>query len=306
MKKIVSLFLAAMMVLSLAACSGNSGSAPAETTAAAETEAVTEAAAETEAVTEAAAETEAAETEAAETEAAETEAAAEGEETTIVLAAAASLKYVFDDKLIPMFQEANPNIKVEATYDSSGKLQTQIEEGADWDVFFSAGMKQMTALQEAGLMNDDTVKVQVTNELVLIVPKGNEKGIASVQDIVNADTIAIGDPADVPVGQYTQATLEELGLWDAIQEKEISLGTNVTEVLSWVAAGSADCGFTYRTDAIQEADNVEIIEGLAPATYPIGVIGSSTKQEAAQAFIDFLGTDEALQQFTDYGFTLPE
>lgn len=301
MKKIVSLFLAAMMVLSLAACSGNSGSAPAETTAAAETEAVTEAAAET-----AAAETEAAATEAAETEAAETEAAAEGEETTIVLAAAASLKYVFDDKLIPMFQEANPNIKVEATYDSSGKLQTQIEEGADWDVFFSAGMKQMTALQEAGLMNDDTVKVQVTNELVLIVPKDSDKGIASVQDILNADTIAIGDPADVPVGQYTQKTLEELGLWDAVQEKEISLGTNVTEVLSWVAAGSADCGFTYRTDAIQEADNVEIIEGLAPATYPIGVIGSSTKQEAAKAFIDFLGTDEALQQFTDYGFTLPE
>ena len=238
-------------------------------------------------------------------------------ETTIVLGAAASLKYVFDDQLIPLFEEQHPGIKVEATYDSSGKLQTQIEEGADWDVFFSAGQKQMTALQEAGLMLDDTVKVQVTNELVLIVPKGSELGIASVTDILNADTIAVGDPADVPVGQYTQKTLSALtvdgqptegedNLWNAIQEKEISLGTNVTEVLSWVAEGSADCGFTYRTDAMQKADDVEIIEGLAPATYPIGVIASSTKQDAAKTFVEFLSTDEALEQFVAYGFTLPE
>ena len=90
------------------------------------------------------------------------------------------------------------------------------------------------------------------------------------------------------------------------QEKEISLGTNVTEVLSWVAAGSADCGFTYRTDAMQEADNVVIVEGLAPATYPVGVIASSQKQDAAKTFEEFLGTEEALEQFTAYGFTLPE
>ena len=243
--------------------------------------------------------------------------AADTGETTIVLAAAASLKYVFDDQLIPMFEEAHPEIKVEATYDSSGKLQTQIEEGADWDVFFSAGMKQMKALQEAGLMVDDTVRVQVTNELVLITPKDSELGIASVADILKADTIAIGDPADVPVGQYTQNTLTRLApdgsaaegednLWNAIQEKEISLGTNVTEVLNWVAEASADCGFTYRTDAIQKADDVVIVEGLAPATYPIGVIASSTKQEAAAVFEEFLATDEALAQFTAYGFTLPE
>lgn len=242
---------------------------------------------------------------------------APAEETTIVLAAAASLKYVFDDQLIPMFEEQHPEIHVEATYDSSGKLQTQIEEGADWDVFFSAGMKQMTALQEAGLMNDDTVKVQVTNELVLITPKGSELGIASAADILKANTIAIGDPADVPVGQYTQSTLEKIApdgseaegednLWNAIQEKEISLGTNVTEVLNWVAEGSADCGFTYRTDAIQKAEDVDVVEGLAPATYPVGVIASSTKQEAALAFEEFLGTEEALTQFTAYGFTLPE
>ncbi|MBO6164451.1 MAG: molybdate ABC transporter substrate-binding protein [Lachnospiraceae bacterium] len=275
MKKWMCLVLAAVMSLSMAACSGNSGAAqPAETTAAPETEAP--------------------------------EAAADGEEVTIVLAAAASLKYVFDEQLIPMFEEQYPNIKVEGTYDSSGKLQTQIEEGADWDLFFSAGQKQMTALQEAGLMVDDTVKVQVTNELVLIVPKDSELGIGSVQDILKANTIAIGDPADVPVGQYTQKTLEELGLWEQIQEKEISLGTNVTEVLSWVAAGSADCGFTYRTDAMQEADNVEIIEGLAPATYPVGVIASSQKKGAAKTFEEFLGTEEALEQFTAYGFTLPE
>ena len=238
-------------------------------------------------------------------------------EETIVLAAAASLKYVFDDQLIPMFEQQHPEIKVEATYDSSGKLQTQIEEGADWDIFFSAGMKQMKALQEAGLMNEDSIKVQVTNELVLIVPTGSELGIESVTDILKANVIAIGDPADVPVGQYTQKTLTALApdgsategednLWNAIQEKEISLGTNVTEVLNWIAQASADCGFTYRTDAMQKAGEVEIVEGLAPATYPIGIIASSTKQEAAETFLEFLATEEALEQFVAYGFTLPE
>ena len=239
------------------------------------------------------------------------------EPETIVLAAAASLKYVFDDQLIPRFEEEHPEIRVEATYDSSGKLQAQIEEGAEWDIFFSAGVKQMDALQEAGLMADDTVRVQVTNELVLITPGDSALGIEKVTDILKADYIAIGDPADVPVGQYTQKTLQKIApdgsatdgednLWNAIQTKNLSLGTNVTEVLNWVAEGSADCGFTYRTDAMQKAEEVEIVEGLAPATYPIGVIASSGHPEAAEVFLEYLSGEEALEQFTAYGFTLPE
>ena len=283
MKKFGCALLAMMLAFSMIGCGSSS---TASTTAAAETEAATEAAAETEAP---------------ETEAPETE-AAEGE--TIVLAAAASLKYVFDEQLIPMFEEANPGITVEATYDSSGKLQTQIEEGADWDVFFSAGMKQMTALQDEGLVIDDTVEKVLANELVLIVPNDSELGIESVQDVPEkCSIIAIGDPADVPVGQYAQNALTELGLWDAVNEKEVSLGTNVTEVLNWVAEGSVDCGFTYRTDAYQKADEVTIIEGLAPATYPAAVIASTSHEEAARTFEEFLSTPEAMEQFIAYGFS---
>ena len=79
----------------------------------------------------------------------------------------------------------------------------------------------------------------------------------------------------------------------------------MTEVLNWVAEGSVDCGFTYRTDAMQKQEDVEIVEGLAPATYPIGVIASSKHPEAAQVFLEFLAEEEALKQFTAYGFTLP-
>ncbi len=306
--KITSLALAAALAASLTACGSSTGtstttaagSSEAETTAA-----VSSAAESSEAETTAAATT-AASSKAATTAAGETTGAASGDTTNITLAAAASLKYVFDEQIIPMFEKEHPEIHVDATYDSSGKLQTQIEEGADWDVFFSAGMKQMQALQDEKLMDDSTVNVLLANELVLITPKDSSLGIESVQDITKAGTIAIGDPADVPVGQYTQKTLEDLGLWDSIQDKNISLGTNVTEVLKWVAEGSADCGFVYRTDAIQEEDNVTIVEGLAPATYPVGVIASSKAPDAAKTFEDFLGTDAALEQFQAYGFTLPE
>ena len=126
MKKQICLVMAAMMAAGmLAGCSGSAK----ETTAA------------TEAATTAAETTTAAE----ETTAKETTAAASGEETEILVAAAASLKNAYEDKLIPMFEEANPGVTVKGTYDSSGKLQTQIEEGLDADVFMSAATKQMKA-----------------------------------------------------------------------------------------------------------------------------------------------------------------
>ena len=232
---------------------------------------------------------------------------AAGEEVTILVAAAASLEYSYRDELIPMFQKKHPNIKVEGTYDSSGKLQTQIEEGLEADVFMSAAMKQMNALKDAGLVDAGTIVELLENRIVLIAPAGSESGVTSFEEIGNAETIALGDPESVPVGQYAQEALTTLGIYDMIQPK-VSLGTNVTEVLNWVAEGSADVGIVYATDAAT-TNQVKVIaeapEGslAKKVIYPVGVVTASEKKEAAQLFVDFLTAPEALAVFEAYGFT---
>lgn len=230
------------------------------------------------------------------------------EETTILIAAAASLENVFVDKLIPMFEEANPGIKVEGTYDASGKLQTQIEEGMEADVFFSAAEKQMNALTEGGFINTDTRIDLLENKIVLIVPSNSELEIIKFEDIVKADTIAIGDPESVPVGQYSQEVLENLGLWEEVLAKA-SLGTNVTEVLNWVGEGSAQAGIVYATDAASIADKLNIIgeapEGSLekPVIYPVAATEKSANPDAAKKLVDFLATDAAIAEFEAYGFS---
>lgn len=294
MKKKLAIALTLSMVAALAGC----GSSSSGTTAAA---------AET---TAAAAETTAA---AAETTAAATDTTAVAADTTtgdgeIMLAAAASLKNAFEDKLIPMFKEQT-GISVTATYDSSGKLQTQIEEGAPVDVFFSAAMKQMNALQDEKMIDADSVVKLLENKLVMIVPAGSTLELKEFSDVLNANTIAIGDPESVPAGQYAKEAFTNLGIWNALQEKTLSLGTNVTEVLEWVAAGSADVGFVYKTDAMSKAGQVDIVaeapEGSLenPVIYPVGQLTNAANPEGAAAFLEFLQTKEALAVFEEYGFT---
>lgn len=231
----------------------------------------------------------------------------EGEETEILVAAAASLEYAYEEELIPMFEEENPGVTVKGTYDSSGKLQTQIEEGLEADVFMSAATQQMDALTEEGFVDGESVTDLLENQIVLITSAENELGLAEFTDITKADTIAIGDPASVPAGQYAQEALTSLGIWDEVLAKS-SLGTNVTEVLNWVAEGSAQAGIVYATDAAT-TDNVKVIaqapEGslAEPAIYPVGLVSASAHQEEAQAFLDFLQSDEAMAVFEAYGFT---
>lgn len=289
MKKPFAVVMAAMMVAGMmAGCS----SKPQETTAAAtETETI------------------AAETTAAETEA-ESKAAANADlgEQSILVAAAASLKNAYEDKLIPMFEEQYPGVTVEGTYDSSGKLQTQIEEGLEADVFMSAATKQMKALDEEGMIASDTIVNLLENKIVLIVPTGNEKKLEKFEDIENADSIALGDPASVPAGQYAQEALTNLGIWDKIQDK-VSFGTNVTEVLNQVAAASADAGIVYATDAASMADQVEVVaeapEGslAKKVIYPVAVVKGTAHEEVAKEFVAFLQTDKAITVFEEYGFS---
>lgn len=229
------------------------------------------------------------------------------EQTKILVAAAASLKNAYDDKLIPMFQDQNPGILVEGTYDASGKLQTQIEEGLEADIFMSAAPKQMNDLNDKGLIESDTMTDLLENKIVLIIPENDASDITSFEDIERASSIAIGDPASVPVGQYSQEALTNLGIWDKIQDK-ISLGTNVTEVLNQVAAGSADAGIVYATDAASMPDKVKVVaeapkDSVSKAIYPVAVVKNSKHTEEAKAFVDFLKTPEAIKVFEDYGFT---
>lgn len=292
MKKPFAVVMAAMMVAGMmAGCS----SKPQETTAAAtETETI------------------AAEITAAETEA-ESKAAANADlgEQSILVAAAASLKNAYEDELIPMFEEQYPGVTVEGTYDSSGKLQTQIEEGLEADVFMSAATKQMKALDEEGMIASDTIVNLLENKIVLIVPAGSDSKIDSFEKIGDAASIALGDPESVPAGQYAKEALTNLNVWDSIQDK-VSFGTNVTEVLNQVAAASADAGIVYATDAASKADQVTVVaeapeESLEKKViYPVAVVKATTHEDAAKAFVDFLQTPEAIQVFESYGFVAAE
>ena len=225
----------------------------------------------------------------------------EDEKTEILVAASASLEYAYEDELIPMFEEQNPDITVSGTYDSSGKLQTQIEEGMEADVFMSAATKQMDALTEEGMIEEDSVTDLLENKIVLITSADSQLELSSFEDITKADTIAIGDPASVPVGQYSEEALTNLGLWDQVLAKA-SLGTNVTEVLNWVAEGSAQAGIVYATDAAT-TDKVKVVaeapeDSLAePAIYPVGIVSASENKEAAEKFVEFLKSDEAIHGF---------
>ena len=266
MKKQICLVMAAMMAAGmLAGCSGSAK----ETTAAA-----TEAA------------TTAEETKAEETTAEETTAAASGEETEILVAAAASLKNAYEDELIPMFEEQYPGVTVEGTYDSSGKLQTQIEEGLEADVFMSAATKQMKALDEEGMIASDTIVNLLENKIVLIVPTGSDSKMDSFEKIGDAASIALGDPESVPAGQYAKEALTNLNVWDSIQDK-VSFGTNVTEVLNQVAAASADAGIVYATDAASKADQVTVVAEAPEGSlekkviYPVAVVKATAHEDAA-------------------------
>ena len=292
MKNPFAVVMAAMMAAGMmAGCS----SKPQETTAA-----TTEA------------ETTAEETTAAETEAeSKEEAKADLGEQSILVAAASSLKNAYEDELIPMFEEQYPGVTVEGTYDSSGKLQTQIEEGLEADVFMSAATKQMKALDEEGMIASDTIVNLLENKIVLIVPTGSDSKIDSFEKIGDAASIALGDPESVPAGQYAKEALTNLNVWDSIQDK-VSFGTNVTEVLNQVAAASADAGIVYATDAASKADQVTVVAEAPEGSlekkviYPVAVVKATAHEDAAKAFVDFLQTPEAIAVFESYGFVATE
>jgi molybdate transport system substrate-binding protein len=228
----------------------------------------------------------------------------EEDSAEILVAAAASLQNAMEE-LEQLYKVTSPNVTLTFTFGSSGTLQQQIEQGAPVDVFMSAALKQMTALEEGGFILDGTKKELLENKVVLIVPKESDLGLSSFEDIVKAPIIALGDPASVPVGQYSEEIFTSLGILDQVKEK-VTYAKDVTEVLTWVATGNADTGVVYATDAKSSDDVVVVAEAPAGTTskvlYPVAVVKDSKAQEAAKAFVEYLASEEAMEVFERYGF----
>ncbi len=301
MKKLISLLLALSMALSLVSC-GNSSSSTEQDAADASTPAADTADASTSA-----------------------EPAADGEQIELTVFAAASMTETLDE-IAGLYEEANPNVTLCFTYDSSGTLKTQIQEGADCDLFISAGQLQMNQLDAADttgsneenldfVLSDSRIDL-LENKVVLAVPDPEaENAVTSFDDMAQrlADgsiLLAMGN-ADVPVGQYTQKILAyyDLNEEDLASAGAITYGTNVKEVTTQVSEGSVDCGVIYCTDAFSAGLDIidyATAEMCGQIIYPAAVLNVSAHPDEAQAFLDYLQTEECTAIFEKVGFSAVE
>ena len=210
------------------------------------------------------------------------------------------------------FNEEYPDVNILFNADSSGTLQTQIEEGARCDIFFSAADKQMDALVDEDLAKKDTVEDILENKVVLIKPKDGETKVTGFENITDAANIALAGDS-VPVGQYSREIFDNLGITDEVNKMEINEGKNVSEVLAAVSEGSNEIGIVYATDAASVADKVDVIAEApadalkTPVLYPVGLIEDKEASEddtaAAEAFLEYIKSDDAMKVFEKYGFT---
>lgn len=223
---------------------------------------------------------------------------------------AASLANAMDE-IQKDFNEEYPDVNILFNADSSGTLQTQIEEGSRCDIFFSAATKQMDALVDEELAKKDSVVDLLENKVVLIKPKDGETKVTGFENITDAKNIALAGE-NVPVGQYSREIFKNLGIEDDVNKMEINEGKNVTDVLASVSEGSNEIGIVYATDAASVADKVDVIaeapEGSleTPVLYPVGLTvdaeASDEEAAAADAFLEYLQTDDAMKVFEEYGF----
>lgn len=245
----------------------------------------------------------------------------EQKQTEIVVFAAASMT----ETLITLgeaYTEEHPEIKVLFTFDSSGTLKTQIEEGAACDIFISAGQKQMDQLDaEASpevntdgldfVMQDTRIDL-LENKVALVVAEEKESEITSYEDWkeqleAHTITMAMGN-SDVPVGQYTQKILAYYGLSEEELAKAgcITYGTNVKEVTTQIAEGSVDCGIIYATDAYSAnltVTDVADAQMCGQVIYPAAVLKDTEQEKEAKAFLAYLQEAAASEVFETVGFT---
>ena len=242
------------------------------------------------------------------------------EPVELIVFAAASMTETLNE-IAETYKEVAPNVTLTFNFDSSGKLLTQISEGADCDLFISAAPKQMNAMDGSLIgdteKNPDGLDLIVTdsrvdlleNKVTLAVPEGNPKGIESFDQLAqllkSGDVLlAIGN-SDVPVGQYTQKIFAYYGLDEAAMTDCLTYGNNVKEVTTQVSEAAADCGIIYATDAFSaglEVVDSATAEMCGQVIYPAAVL-KGEKEEAARAFLAYLETDAAMTVFERVGFS---
>lgn len=301
-KKVLSLMLAGAMVLSMAAC----GSQNTDQRAANDTSAKAEQSDSSEA-------------------AKENSESEELESTQITVFAAASLENALNE-VIKKYNETQPNVTIIPSYDSSGTLLAQIEEGAACDVFFSAAQKQMDTLQnDDQLVVDGTRHNVVNNQVVVITYKGSGTAVTGLENLKDAKSIAMAD-GSVPVGKYTRQAMVNAGMLDAVDDVstiptdvisqaldgvEINECGNVSAVKTQVAEGSNEVGTVYYSDTYGLEDKLDILQVISydltgNVIYPIAQVkndeADELEQKAALDFVNFVKSDAAKAIFDSYYF----
>lgn len=293
-KRVLSVLLAAVMVFSMAGCSGDgSSSESSDDTAASASE------------------------DSGSSDAAE-------EETEIQVFIAASLNTVMTE-IAELYNEDHPNVKITYNADSSGTLLTQIQEGYECDIFFSAAQKQMDDLEADGLMVEGTRANVVNNQVVVVTLKDSGTSVTGLENLGDAESIALAG-GSVPVGRYTRQALVNLGILpetddpasittekvsEALGGVEISEQDNVSKVLTAVAEGSCEVGTTYYSDTYGYEDDLEILQTVSydltgDVIYPIARVvneeADDAQNAAADDFLQFVLSDEAKAVFDSYYF----
>ena len=244
-----------------------------------------------------------------------------GDPVELIVFAAASMTETLTE-IAELYKTAAPEVTVTYNFDSSGKLLTQIKEGADCDLFISAAPTQMNAL-DGSLIGDteknpdglDLIVIDsrvnlLENKVTLAVPEGNPKGIESFDQLAELlkggeVLLAMGN-SDVPVGQYTLKIFNYYGIDETAVADKLTYGNNVKEVTSQVSEAAADCGIIYATDAysagLTVADSATA-EMCGQVIYPAAVLKAAPNAEAARDFLAYLQTDRAATVFEGVGFT---
>ena len=243
-----------------------------------------------------------------------------GDPVQLIVFAAASMTETLTE-IAELYKTAAPEVTVTYNFDSSGKLLTQIKEGADCDLFISAAPTQMNAL-DGSLIGDteknpdglDLIVIDsrvnlLENKVTLAVPEGNPKGIESFDQLAELlkggeVLLAMGN-SDVPVGQYTLKIFNYYGIDETAVADKLTYGNNVKEVTSQVSEAAADCGIIYATDAysagLTVADSATA-EMCGQVIYPAAVL-KGDKEDATRAFLAYLQTDAAMAVFESVGFS---
>lgn len=233
------------------------------------------------------------------------------EPVELIVFAAASMTETLTE-IGEQYKTVAPNVTLVFNFDSSGTLKTQIEEGAECDVFISAAPKQMNALDEGGYVMQETRLDLLENKVALAVPEGNPKGVDSydalVQGLQNGTLLLAMGNSDVPVGQYTQKVFAFYGLNEEELAKTgvITYGSNVKEVATQVSEATVDCGIIYGTDAYSAG--LTVVDTATAAMcgqviYPAAVLNMTTQVDAAKAFLAYLTGPEASAVFEAVGFS---